>query len=70
MTGKSRNVAVSRLALYAENPKGFFTGKPNQEAIAYGNRAHGRIGKGPSLILYVVVAVAVLWMIFTGKLPW
>lgn len=70
MSTKSRTVAVSKLASYAENPKDFFTAKPNQAAIAYGNRAHARIGKGPSLALYVVVALAVLWLFLSGHMPW
>lgn len=70
MSTKSKSVAVSKLAYYAENPKGFFTAKANQDAIAYGNKAHARIGKGPSLALYVIVAMIVLWLFLSGRMPW
>ena len=56
---KPSSVSISKLARYASDPTDIFK-KVDQQAVRYGNRAHGRIGKGPSLILYVLIALALV----------
>ena len=59
MANKPANVSISSLARYASNPSSVFD-KVNAKATRYGNRAHNAIGKGPSLIGYIVIAVVIL----------
>lgn len=41
---KPSSVSISKLARYASDPADIFK-KVDQQAVRYGNRAHGRIGK-------------------------
>lgn len=71
MTKKGTSIGVSKLAMYAADPAGVINPKKmNKAALKYGSRAHAKIGKGPSALLYLIVAVVVLYLFFTGGLPW
>jgi hypothetical protein len=59
MANKPASVSISTLARYASNPSSVFD-KVNAKATRYGNRAHNAIGRGPSLIGYVVIAIIIL----------
>jgi hypothetical protein len=58
-----RSVSISNLARYASDPNSIFK-KSNQEALRYGTKAHNAIGQGPSLVLFVVIALALIVFAF------
>ncbi|MAG65519.1 MAG: hypothetical protein CMK74_06550 [Pseudomonadales bacterium] len=70
--GTSRPIGVARLALYAEDPSEAITPsrKMNQKALRYGNKAHSAIGKKPSLLPFIVIAVMLAWAAYKGYIPW
>lgn len=63
---KTSSISISTLARFAAKPDSIFA-KVNAGAVKYGNRAHAAIGRGPSLISYVIlVALAVAAAKFLG----
>lgn len=56
---KASSISISSLARYAADPKCVFD-KVNAGAVRYGNRAHASIGKGPSLVSYVIIAALIV----------
>lgn len=59
----SSNVAVSKIAAYAEDPTKFVGavgGAYNPRLARMGTTAHNRIGAGPNMALFVVAVAAVL----------
>ncbi|HEJ4408053.1 TPA: hypothetical protein SL557_000336 [Pseudomonas aeruginosa] len=59
MKSKRATISISKLARYASDPESVFE-KVNEGAVRYGNRAHASIGKGPSLVLFIIVAIVIL----------
>jgi len=60
---RSSNVAVSKIAAYAEDPKKFVRsdgGAYNPELARMGTTAHRRIGRGPSKAAFVVTVLLVV----------
>ncbi len=63
---RSTNVAVSKIAAYAEDPRKFIGsggGAYNQRLAKMGTAAHSRIGAGPSKAVFaaiVLLAIAAL----------
>jgi hypothetical protein len=71
MTRKSSSVGVSKLAMYAADPASVINPKKmNQAALRYGTRAHSKIGKRPSAIIYIIIGLVVLFLAFKGGLLW
>ncbi|PWC98961.1 hypothetical protein CX658_30725 [Pseudomonas amygdali pv. lachrymans] len=56
---KSNSISISTLARFAAQPSSVFA-KVDAGAVKYGNRAHAAIGRGPSLIKYVLLAALVV----------
>lgn len=67
-----RPIGVARLAMYAEDPSEAITPskKLDRKALRHGNKAHGAIGKKPSLLPLVVIAVVLVWAVYKGYIPW
>lgn len=59
MKTKQSAISISSLARYASDPKSIFD-KVNAGSARYGNRAHDAIGKGPSLISFILIAIAIV----------
>lgn len=60
---RGSNVAVSKIAAYAEDPSKFVGaagGAYNKRLASLGTAAHARIGAGPSKAAFVVAVVAVV----------
>ncbi|KZN20745.1 MULTISPECIES: hypothetical protein [Pseudomonas] len=71
MSRKGTSIGASKLAMYAADPAGVINPKKmNKAALRYGTRAHAKIGKGPNALLYIIIAVVVLYLAFTGGIPW
>jgi hypothetical protein len=57
--------------MYAADPASVINPKKmNKAALRYGTRAHSKIGKGPSLVLYIIIALTVLFLAFKGGALW
>lgn len=59
----SSNVAVSKIAAYAEDPDKFVSaggGAYNPHLTRMGTAAHGRIGAGPSKAKFVIALVVII----------
>jgi hypothetical protein len=58
--------------MYAEDPGEAITPsrKMNQKALKHGNKAHGSVGKKPSVMPYVVGAILLAWAMYEGFIPW
>jgi hypothetical protein len=56
---KTRSISISSLARFAADPNSIFD-KVNAGAANYGNRAHAAVGKGPSIVAYILIAVSLL----------
>ena len=59
MKSKRATISISKLARYASDPESVFEGV-NEGAARYGSRAHASIGKGPSVALFIIVAIAIV----------
>jgi len=71
MTKKGSSIGASKLAMYAADPAGVINPKKmNKAALRYGTRAHAKIGKGPSALLYILIALVVLYFAFSGGIRW
>jgi hypothetical protein len=60
---KAKNLAVSKLAAYAEDPVAFVKaggGAYNVKAARMGTAAHARIGAGPNKALFIIGLVIVI----------
>lgn len=69
MTRKSSSIGASKLAMYAADPASVINPKKmNKAALRYGTRAHSKIGKGPSAVVYIIIGLVVLYLIFKGGL--
>lgn len=56
---KGSGVSISKLASYAAAPDELFT-KADPAALRYGNKAHNNLGKAPSFVMLVILAVVLL----------
>ncbi|HGN1512348.1 MULTISPECIES: hypothetical protein [Pseudomonas] len=57
------SISVTKIAAYAESPDDFIRagGKAyNLKATQYGNRAHARIGRAPSMLVFAIAAVLII----------
>lgn len=64
--GRQRSVSVSTLARYAGEPDAILR-KADLDALRYGNKAHGALGKGPSLALFAALAIGlVIFVVMRG----
>jgi hypothetical protein len=71
MSKKGASIGASKLAMYAADPAGVINPKKlNKAALKYGTRAHAKIGKGPSAVLYIILALVVLYVAFSGGIRW
>ena len=71
MSKKGTSIGASKLAMYAADPAGVINPKKlNKAALKYGTRAHAKIGKGPSAVLYIILALVVLYVAFSGGIRW
>lgn len=71
MSRKGTSIGASKLAMYAADPASVINPKKmNKAALKYGARAHAKIGKGPSAMLYITIALLVLYFFFKDVLPW
>ena len=59
MNRKPSSIAVSKLARYASDPKAVFD-SVDAGAVKYGNRAHNKIGAGPSTIKFAILAAVIV----------
>ncbi|MGP0171107.1 hypothetical protein ACSVIJ_04415 [Pseudomonas sp. NCHU5208] len=63
MIQRGSNLAVTKLASYAEDPAAFIKagGKPyNAKAAREGTKAHQRIGASPSKLRFILLVAAIL----------
>ncbi|MPQ69315.1 hypothetical protein GC387_22165 [Pseudomonas sp. MWU12-2323] len=58
MSHKRSAISISKLARYASDPNSVVE-KVDIAATKYGTKAHAAIGKGPSLITYICIGVAI-----------
>ena len=71
MSKKGGSIGASKLAMYAADPAGVINPKKlNKAALKYGTRAHAKIGKGPSAVLYIILALVVLYVTYSGSIRW
>ena len=67
----SRNLSVSNLAFYAEDPQKFASSRGssyNASAAELGTQAHERIGRGPSKLAFILILLAVIGALFYFKI--
>lgn len=60
---KGSNVAVSKIAAYAEDPTKFVGadgGAYNPHLAKLGTAAHGRVGAGPNAVAFVVAVLLII----------
>lgn len=60
---KPKTLSVSKLAFYAEDPVRFSAargGTYNATAAKMGTKAHERIGRGPSMLIFVLSVFAIV----------
>lgn len=70
---RSSNVAVSKLAAYAEDPAKFVGaagGAYNPQLAKAGTAAHKRIGAGPSKVAFIIgVAALIAALVYFKVIP-
>lgn len=59
MKAKRATISISKLARYASSPESIFE-KVDAGATRYGNRAHASIGRGPSVAMFICIAILLL----------
>lgn len=68
-----RNLAVSKLAAYAEDPVAFVKaggGAYNAKAARLGTAAHARIGAGPNKALFIIgMVILIAALIYLKIIP-
>lgn len=60
---KPKTLSVSKLAFYAEDPVRFSAargGAYNATSAKLGTKAHERIGRGPSVLLFILSVSAII----------